>query len=136
VLDRFGDDFQKLSISRYIWNKIHDTSEDPMKSLPYAPYIMHVIEQVSGIRFPTDAQHKLLKLANKMSISAARELKRAAETAKGKGKGVSTSRSHRGGASPSAAPSRSTSAEPLTSSSSSKSKKPGKFKFLMNYMFG
>jgi hypothetical protein len=106
VLDCFGDDFQKFSISRYIWNKIHDTSEDPMKSLPYAPYIMHVIEQVSGIWFPTDAQHKLLKLANKMSISAARELKRAAETAKGRGKGVSTSRSSRGGASPSAAPSR------------------------------
>jgi hypothetical protein len=86
VLDRFGDDFQKFSISRYIWNKIHDTSEDPMKSLPYAPYIMHVIEQVSSIGFPTDAQYKLLKLANKMFISAARELKRAAEIAKGRGK--------------------------------------------------
>jgi hypothetical protein len=107
-----------------------------MKSLPYEPYIMHVIEQVSGIWFPTDAQHKLLKLTNKMSILAARELKRAAKTAKGRGKGVLTSHSRRGGASPSAAPSRSTSAEPLTSSSSSKSKNPSKFKFLMNYMFG
>jgi hypothetical protein len=136
VLDRFGDDFQKFSISRYIWNKIHDTSEDPVKSLPYAPYIMHVIEQVSGIWFPTDAQHKLLKLANKMSVSAARELKRAVETAKGRGKGVSTSHSCCGGASPSGAPSHSTSVEPLTSSSSGKSKKPSKFKFLMNYMFG
>jgi hypothetical protein len=77
-----------------------------VKSLPYAPYIMHVIEQVSGIWFPTDAQHKLLKLANKMSILAARELKRAAKIAKGRGKGVSTSRSSRGGASPSASPSR------------------------------
>jgi hypothetical protein len=136
VLDRFGDDFQKFSISRYIWNKIHDTSEDLVKSLPYAPYIMHVIEQVLGIRFPTDAQHKLLKLTNKMSISYARDLKREAEIAQGRGKGVSTSRSCRGGASPSAAPSRSTSAKPLTSSSSGKSKKPSKFKFLMNYMFG
>jgi hypothetical protein len=43
---------------------------------------------VSGIRFPTDAQHKLLKLTNKMSILVARELKRAAKTAKGRGKGV------------------------------------------------
>jgi hypothetical protein len=77
-----------------------------VKSLPYAPYIMHVIEQVLGFRFPTDAQHKLLKLPNKMSISAARELKRAAKTAKGRGKGVSTSRSRRGDASPSAAPCR------------------------------
>ena len=49
VLQRFGDDFDKFSISCYIWNKIHDTSEDPVRHLPYAPYIMHVIEQVLGI---------------------------------------------------------------------------------------
>jgi len=37
VLQRFGDDFQRFSISRYIWNKIHDTTEDPVRHLPYAP---------------------------------------------------------------------------------------------------
>jgi hypothetical protein len=137
VLHRFGTDFQKFSISRYIWNKIHDTSEDPVKGLPYAPYLMHIIEQVSGIRFPSDgSNHKLLKISNKLSITAAKELKQAADVARGKGKGASSSRSHRAATSPSAAPSRSTSAEPLSSSSSGKSKKPSKFKFLMNYMFG
>ena len=49
VLDRFGEDFDKFSISRYIWNMIHDASEDPMKHYLYATYLMHVIEQVSGI---------------------------------------------------------------------------------------
>ena len=49
VLDRFGLDFDKFSISRYIWNKIHSVSEDLVKHYPYAPYLMHVIEQVSGI---------------------------------------------------------------------------------------
>jgi hypothetical protein len=44
VLQRFGEDFDKFFVSRYIWNKIHDVSEDPMKHYPYAPYIMHVIE--------------------------------------------------------------------------------------------
>jgi hypothetical protein len=44
VLQRFGEDFDKFSVSRYIWNKIHDVSEDPVKHYPYAPYIMHVIE--------------------------------------------------------------------------------------------
>jgi hypothetical protein len=98
---------------------------------------MHVIEQVSGIRFPSDgSNHKLLKISNKISITAAKELKRAADDARRKGKGASSSRSHHAATSPSAAPSRSTSAEPLSSSSSGKSKKPSKFKFLMNYMFG
>ena len=55
ALQRFGDDFEQFSISRYIWNKIHDASEDPVRHLPYAPYIMHVIEQVSGIQFPINS---------------------------------------------------------------------------------
>ena len=133
VLQRFGDEFQKFSISRYIWNKIHDATEDPVKHLPYAPYIMHVIEQVSGIWFPIDTQHNLLKISNKTSISTARELREKGVVAKAKGKGVSGSRSRRG-ASPPAAASHSSSAEPLSSFSSGK--KPNKFKFLMTYMFG
>ena len=56
-----------------------------MKHLPYAPYIMHVIEQVSGIQFPIDTQHNLLKISNKTSISVAREL-REKGAAKEKGK--------------------------------------------------
>ena len=102
VLQRFGDDFQKFSISRYIWNKIHDATKDLVKHLPYAPYIMHVIEQVSGIQFPIDTQHDLLKISNKTSISAARELREKGAVAKAKGKGVLGSRSRRG-ASPTAA---------------------------------
>ena len=133
VLERFGDEFQKFSISRYIWNKIHDASEDPVKHLPYAPYIMHIIEHVSGIRFPYDSEHKLLKISNKTSIIAARELHEKAEAAQGKGKGVSGSRSRHGASTPAAA-ARSSSAEPLSSSSSGK--KRNKFKFLMTYMFG
>ena len=104
-----------------------------MRHLPYAPYIMHVIEQVSGIRFPIDTQHNLLKISNKTSISAARELREKGVVAKAKGKGILGSRSRRG-ASLTAAAARSSSAEPLSSSSSGK--KPNKFKFLMTYMFG
>ena len=103
-----------------------------MRHLPYAPYIMHVIEQVSGIRFPIDSQHKLLKISNKTSIIPARVLKKKADVARGKGKGPLGSRSHRGASPP--AHFCASSAEPLSSSSSSK--KPSKFKFLMTYMFG
>ena len=131
MLQRFGDDFQLFSISRYIWNKIHDATKDPVKHLLYAPYIMHVIEQVSGIRFPIDSQHKLLKISNNTSITAARVLKKKADAARGKCKGPSGSRSRHGASQPAA--SRASSAEPFSSSPSGK--KPSKFKFLMTYMF-
>ena len=95
---------------------------------------MHVIEQVSGIRFPYDTQQKLLKISNKTSIIAARELREKSDVAKAKRKGVLGSRSRRGASTPTAAAARSSSAEPLSSSSSGK--KPNKFKFLMAYMLG
>jgi len=93
---------------------------------------MHVIEQVSGIWFPTDTQHNLLKISNKTSIIAAKELRKKVAVAPAKGKGASGSHSHHGASPPAVA--HSSSAEPL--SSSSFGKKPNKFKFLMTYMFG
>ena len=105
-----------------------------MKHLPYAPYIMHVIEQVFGIWFSIDTQHNLLKISKKTSIVAAKELRKKAAAVQAKGKGASGSHSHRGASPPVAAAAHSSSAEPLSSSSSGK--KPNKFKFLMTYMFG
>ena len=92
---------------------------------------MHVIEQVSGIQFPIDTQHNLLKISNKTSVTATKELRMKGAAAKAKGKGALGSRSRRGALPPAA---RSSSAEPL--SSSSFGKKPNKFKFLMTFMFG
>jgi hypothetical protein len=84
VLDCFGDEFTKFSIRQYIWTKIFDASDqDVVKHYPYAPYIMHIIEHVSGIHFPIDNPHKVLKLSNKISLQVKRELE---EAAKGKGK--------------------------------------------------
>ena len=61
-----------------------------MKHYPYAPYIMHIIEQVLVLSFPTDAPHRVLKVSNKLSLQAKKELE---EAAKGKAKGASGSTS-------------------------------------------
>ena len=102
-----------------------------MRHFPYAPYIMHIIEQVSGLSFPIDAPHRVLKDSNKLSLQAKKELE---EAAKGKGKGASGSTSR---ASPLRVlcSHRAHSEEPQSSSSSG-GKPPSKFKFFMKYMFG
>lgn len=121
VLQRFGPQLGLFSISHYIWNKIHDASEDTVRHYPYAPYLMHVIEQVTGIWFPTDVKHKKLKITNKMFKTAKKALE---EARKGKATGASTSH----------ASSQSSSEEPLSSSSGKK--KPCLLKFCMTYIFG
>ena len=40
-----------------MWNKIVDASVDPHKYLPYAPYLMHIIEQVTGMQFSHPCVH-------------------------------------------------------------------------------
>ena len=104
-----------------------------MKHYPYAPYIMHIIEHVSGIHFPTENPHKVLKLSNKLSLQAKRELE---EGAKGKGKGKGASGSSSFASPPRGSRAHRAHSEEPQSSSSSGAKPPIKFKFFMKYMFG
>jgi hypothetical protein len=37
---------------------IPDTMNDPMKYLPYAPYLMYMIERVTNVRYPKVVVHE------------------------------------------------------------------------------
>ena len=47
-----------------MWGKIVEASVDPHKSLPYAPYLMHIIEQVVGHSFYPDTPHRSYGVRN------------------------------------------------------------------------
>jgi hypothetical protein len=36
--------------------------EDGRRGLPYAPYLMFMIERVTGLRFPKDGIHSIYKI--------------------------------------------------------------------------
>ena len=40
-----------FSVSIFIWAELSDSLDDVRNDLPYAPYIMYIIESVSGIEF-------------------------------------------------------------------------------------
>ena len=46
----------------YMWNELQRVMIDPDKHLPYAPYIMYMIERVTKITFPKDHKHEPLHL--------------------------------------------------------------------------
>ena len=46
----------------YMWNELRRVMIDPDKHLPYAPYIMYMIERVTKITFPKDHKHEPLHL--------------------------------------------------------------------------
>jgi hypothetical protein len=44
----------------FIWNELRRAMNDPMKHLPYAPYLMYMIEKVANVRYPKDVAHEPL----------------------------------------------------------------------------
>jgi hypothetical protein len=56
ILVCFGLD-KRFSLTNLIWRNIQEVSLDPHKSLPYAPYLIYIIEQVTGFSFAYDTNH-------------------------------------------------------------------------------
>ena len=56
VLSRFPSS-EKFNVPRFIWVELAYAMDDGRRSLPYAPYLMFVIERVTGMWFPKDCEH-------------------------------------------------------------------------------
>jgi hypothetical protein len=64
ILIRFGANGGRFCVSDFMWYKIEEAANDPHKSLPYAPYLMHIIEQVVGYCFSYDCNHPPYNVRN------------------------------------------------------------------------
>jgi hypothetical protein len=63
ILVCFGLD-KRFSMIDLIWRNIQEVSLDPHKSLPYALYLMYIIEQVTGFSFAYDTNHLNWRIRN------------------------------------------------------------------------
>jgi hypothetical protein len=57
LLNRMAPDEEGFCIFDFIWNELR-AMNDPMKYLPYAPYLMYMIERVTNVRYPKDVVHE------------------------------------------------------------------------------
>ena len=62
LLARMAPGSDAFSISRFIWAELSHSLDDARNDLPYAPYIMYIIERVSSIEFKNDVEHRPYKL--------------------------------------------------------------------------
>jgi hypothetical protein len=51
-------DEEGFCIFDFIWNELRRAMNDPMKYLPYAPYLMYIIERVTNVLYPKDFVHE------------------------------------------------------------------------------
>jgi hypothetical protein len=61
VLSRFPTS-DKFNVTRFIWVELAYAMDDGRRSLPYAPYLMFMIERVTGMWFPKDCEHTTYKI--------------------------------------------------------------------------
>jgi hypothetical protein len=56
----------EFSVFDFIWGEIKAISESPLKSCGYAPYIMNMIERVTGRTFGYDKEYHPLQIKNNL----------------------------------------------------------------------
>jgi hypothetical protein len=61
VLSRFLDG-EKFNVPRFMWVELSYAMDDGRRDLPYAPYLMFIIERVYGFRYHKDYEHQVYKI--------------------------------------------------------------------------
>ena len=62
VLARFAPRGDRLNVPRFMWRELRNAVEDGRKGIPYASYLMFMIERVTGYRFEKDGLHTVYKI--------------------------------------------------------------------------
>jgi hypothetical protein len=58
LLNRMAPDEEGFCIFDIMRNELRRAMNDPMKYLPYAPYLMYMIERVTNVCYPKDVVHE------------------------------------------------------------------------------
>ena len=62
ILARFAPSGDRFNVPRFMWTELRFTVEDGRRGLPYAPYLMFMIERVTGFYFLKDGMHTIYKI--------------------------------------------------------------------------
>ena len=65
LMNQFAPGGRPFNVFNYIWNELRRVMDDSRKHLPYAPYIMYMIERITKITFPKDVKHEALHIRSR-----------------------------------------------------------------------
>ena len=70
VLARFALGGDRFNIPRFMWIELRFVVEDGRRELPYAPYLMFMIERVTRFYFLKDGMHTDYKIEKTQPAAA------------------------------------------------------------------
>ena len=59
---RFAPRGDRFIVPHFMWRELRIAMDDGRKGLPYAPYLMFMIERVTGYKFDKDGLHTIYKI--------------------------------------------------------------------------
>ena len=75
VLARFAPGGDRFNVPRFMWRELRNAMEDGRKGIPYAPYLMFMIERVTDYRFEKDSLHTIYKIEKTQRAGASRAVR-------------------------------------------------------------
>ena len=75
VLARFAFGGDRFNVPRFMWHELRNAMDDGRKGLPYAPYLMFMIERVTGYKFDKDGLHTIYKIEKTQDVGASRSVR-------------------------------------------------------------
>ena len=62
VFTRFAPRGDRFNVPRFMWRELRNAMEDGRKGMPYAPYLMFMIERVTGYKLDKNGLHTIYKI--------------------------------------------------------------------------
>jgi len=62
MLTRFAPRGDRFNVPHFMWRELRNSMEDGRKGIPYALYLMFMIERVTGYRFEKYGLHTIYKI--------------------------------------------------------------------------
>ena len=75
MLARFAPRGDRFNVPRFMWHELRNAMEDGRRGIPYAPYLMFMIERVIGYRFEKDGFHTVNKIEKTRGVGASRAMR-------------------------------------------------------------
>ena len=76
VLARFAPRGDRFNVPHFMWREMRNAMEDGRKEMPYAPYLMFMIERVTGYKFDKDGLHTVYKIEKTFASGASKAVRR------------------------------------------------------------
>ena len=75
MLARFAPGGDRFNVPHFMWRELRNAMDDGRKGPPFAPYLMFMIERVTGYKYDKDGLHTFYKIEKTQASGASKAVR-------------------------------------------------------------